>query len=298
MKISVLIPAFHADPFIVAALESVRAQTHTDWELIVVEDGSRDTTENLVCRFAARGTQPVFYENLGRHRGIASARNALIELASGEAVAFLDADDTWAPDHLTNAIAKLERGADLVVSGLRTCNLVKPTEINPVPASLALVRDPLRTLFERNAIPTSSAVVMKRALALCVGEFDSTLPIAEDRDYWLRCALLGARFDVTDALTCRYSKHLSGSMTRTYVVAEAIVHFYEKYSTLAAIPLRLRRHLLAASLMRLGRLLRRHDSGRSATCLWRAWQAEPLNPRIPLHLAFTGLRSVAPLHAG
>jgi hypothetical protein len=82
-------------------------------------------------------------------------------------------------------------------------------------------------------------------------------------------------------------------MSQTAAVAEHELRFYEKYRALTEVPLRLRRHLLAASLLSVGRLLRQRDPSRSAACLWRAWQCEPFNPRIPFHLAFNGWRSVA-----
>ena len=102
MKISVLIAAYEADRFIPNALASVAGQTHLDWELVVVEDGSRDTTEALVKAFAATvAPRHVRYANLGVNQGVAAARNRLLELFTGEAVAFLDADDRWRPDHLS-----------------------------------------------------------------------------------------------------------------------------------------------------------------------------------------------------
>lgn len=294
MKISVLIPAFHAGPFIRAALESLRRQTHGDWELVVVEDGSHDDTAAILLEFARTCPQRVVYHNLGENRGVGTVRNHLLELASGDALAFLDADDTWDPTHLANAVARIEAGADLVVSGVRTFDLAQQRALEKVPAPGELVRDPVLTLFERSAIITSSAVVLTRPLARRTGAFDVSLRIGEDRDYWLRCALAGARFAVTDEFTCNYAKHASSSMARTCVVAQHVTRFYEKYRDLEAVPARLRRHLLADSLICEGRLLRDRDRQRSAECLWRAWRCEPFNPRIPAHLAVTGWRSMSP----
>jgi glycosyltransferase involved in cell wall biosynthesis len=294
MKFSVLIAAYQADAFILTALKCLRDQTHHNWEVIVVEDGSHDRTEAIVKEFAVSVAQPVRYHNLGKNCGVGTARNTLLSLASGDAVAFLDADDTWEPSHLENAKSKIERGADLVVSGVQTFDLVKNIPLEVVHAPIALVRDPLLTLFQRSAIITSSAVVLTRELVQRTGEFDVSLRIGEDRDYWLRCALVGGRFQVSKAVTCNYAKHDGSSMARTYLVAQQITRFYEKHRALKAVPARLRRHLLADSLIALGRLLRSHDAPRSVACFWRAWQCEPLNPRIACHLMFTGWRSIAP----
>jgi len=287
MKVSVLIPAFHAGPFIATALESVRAQSHGDWEVLVVEDGSHDDTERIVQDFAASIAQPVRYENLGRNFGVSAVRNRLLDLATGDVVAFLDADDTWESSHLLLAVAAITLGADLVVAGVRTIDLASNTALQTISPPASLVREPVLSLFRESVIVTSSAVVLKRSLALRVGHFDPNLRIGEDRDYWLRCALAGARFHGTRGYTCNYSKHPASSMARTVVVAQHNARFYEKYRTLAAVPARLRRHLLAESLVSLGRLLRSQDRQRSASCLWRALRCEPFNPRILAHLAVT-----------
>lgn len=297
MKISVLIPAYQAGAFISAALTSVRAQAHADWELIVVEDGSHDATEDVVTQFAAGGPQPVRYENLGSNHGVAAVRNRLLELATGDALAFLDSDDTWEPAHLANAAALLEKDADLAVSGVRTFELATGRQLEVFQPPAELIADPVLTLFQRSVVITSSSVTLTRALAHRVGEFDEVLRIGEDRDFWLRCALMGARFAAAPAVTCHYAKHLSSSMARTYVVAQHVTRFYEKYRSLDRVPPALRRHLLAESLLCEGRLLRQHNGPQSAACFWRAWQCEPFNPRILLHLAFTGWRSMTSVRA-
>lgn len=291
MKVSILIPAYKAGTYIAAALQSVREQTHADWEVIVVEDGSQDTTEAVVADFARSTPQPVTYRNLGHNYGVGTARNRLLELATGEAVAFLDADDTWEASHLALAVEKLCSGADLVVSGVTTVDLSSGTTRDPIHVPSALVVEPTLTLFEVSAIITSSSVVLRKALAERTGQFDTTLRIGEDRDYWLRCALEGGRFASTDTFTCNYTKHEGSSMARTYLVAECEVRFYEKYRALSEVPRPTRRRLLAKSLISFGRLLRKRDPVRSTACFWRAWHTEPLSPQILLHLAFSRWRT-------
>jgi glycosyltransferase involved in cell wall biosynthesis len=292
MKVSVLIPAFQAAPYILGALESVRAQSHSDWEIFVVEDGSHDGTKEIVETFAATTQQPVHYRNLGSNYGVGTARNRLLELSTGEALAFIDADDTWESSHLELAVNALRSKADVVVSGVRTFDLKSGATREKVEPPPELIRDPVLTLFRSSVIITSSSVVLTKELADRTGQFDPTLRIGEDRDYWLRCALEGARFHVTGACTCNYAKHQGSSMARTTLVAEQTVQFYDKYRSLPEVALRVRRRHRANSLISLGRLLRRQDPRRSAACFWKAWHCEPFNPRIPFHLAFTRWRSI------
>ena len=293
MKVSVLIPAYQAGSYILTALQSVATQTHEDWEIIVVEDGSRDGTEAIVEEFGRTARNSVVYRNMGTNCGVGSVRNRLLELATGEAIAFLDSDDRWESIHLEAALEKIEEGADLVVSGVQTFDLLSDATLEKVEPPLALYQDAVLTLFQQSVIVTSSTVVLTKALTDRTGQFDPTLRIGEDRDYWLRCALEGGRFAGTGIFTCNYAKHKNSSMARTTVVAENELRFYEKYRSLTEIPIRLRRHLLASSLVCVGRLLRQRDRSRSAACFWRAWQYEPFNPRIPFHLAFNGWRSIA-----
>jgi glycosyltransferase involved in cell wall biosynthesis len=87
-RVSVIIPAFNASPFISQAIESVLNQTYTDYELIVVNDGSTDNTASLVMKYGER-LRYVYQEN----QGLSSARNTGIDRAEGDLLAFLDADD-------------------------------------------------------------------------------------------------------------------------------------------------------------------------------------------------------------
>lgn len=289
MKISVLIAAFRAGRYLAPALASIEAQTHRNWELIVVEDGSRDETESLVQAFAARVAQPVRYENLERNHGVAAARNRLLELAQGDAVAFIDADDAWTADHLALANDQLEKGADLVVSGVDGIDLATGRLLFTYHPDPALLQDPIGTLFRNSAIITSSSVTLRRSTAHATGWFDPSLRIGEDRDYWLRAALAGARFAAAPRATCHYAKHSESTMARTLLVAEQTVRFYRKYRGLAAVPPSERRRRFAQSLVVHARLARRADPRASLRSIVRAWFLAPLDFNIASQVAYTGL---------
>ena len=286
MKISVLIPAYHAEATLAHALECVRLQTHRDWEIVVVEDGSRDGTEELVRTFAARVRQSVRYENLGVNRGVAAARNRLLRVADGAACAFLDADDGWTCEHLERAAAHLSTGGDLVVTGVRTFDLATGKTLARVPPPAVLAANPVAALFAESVIITSSSVVLSREAWRRTGEFDRGLRIGEDRDYWLRAVLAGAAVRIEPAVTCHYAKHAGSAMARTLLVAEHTVRFYEKYFALGAIPSVVRRHRLASALAVEARLLRATDAPGSARRFLRAWQLRPFAIEPLPHLAF------------
>lgn len=276
MTISILIAAYHAGPFLPAALASIAAQTHVDWDLIVVEDGSRDATEDIVRAFAARHPgQRVLYENLGENRGVAAARNRLLALAPGEAVAFLDADDEWRPTHLADLCAALASGAALAFSGIALWDGDHHRPIGDYLPPAALVADPRRGLFSRSFIQTSSCVGLARATVARAGWLDESLRIGEDRDYWFRALAGGGRLVCTGKITCRYTKHEGSSMTKTLRVASDAVAFYRKHQTAADISPLQRRARLAEALTIHGRLLRAADPRSASHAFGEALRVAP-----------------------
>ena len=115
--ISVIIPTYNRADFVCEAIESVLAQTYTDYEIIVVDDGSKDTSPDIVNRFMAAHAGRVKLKHL-EHSGPYPARNLGLRHATGEYIAFLDADDWWRVDCLEKLQATLEEnGADLSYCG-------------------------------------------------------------------------------------------------------------------------------------------------------------------------------------
>jgi glycosyltransferase involved in cell wall biosynthesis len=126
--ISVIIPAFNAALCLERCLESVFRQTHLWPEVIVIDDGSTDTTADILCKYTDRITY-VSQEN----RGPSAARNYGLRLAKGDFVAFLDADDFWLPDFLSHCLAFFEQypEADAVSTGQKIITGKGEAIINP-----------------------------------------------------------------------------------------------------------------------------------------------------------------------
>lgn len=287
MRFSVLIAAYRAAGHLPGALESVAGQTHADWELVVVEDGSRDGTEELVRGFAARNPgRRVVYDNLGENRGVAAARNRLLELAEGEAVAFLDADDGWRPGHLAGLAEALAiPGVAIAVSAIERWDADRGCAMGVHRPSAAQAGDAYRALFAHSFIETSSCVALPRETVTRVGRFDQSFHIGEDRDYWLRALAAGGALGVSSGITCRYTKHEGSSMTKTRRVSFDAVRFYEKHLNDPGIPRALARRALAGALRTEGRLVRREDPVAARALFLRAWRLSPLDLDLPLRAA-------------
>ena len=276
--VSILIACYHAEAFLADALESVRAQLHTDWELIVVEDGSHDGTERLVREFGATVSQPVRYDNLGDNRGVAAARNRLLQLATGENVAFLDADDLWRPKHLATLVACLQQGHTLACSGIELWDGTAGRSLGSYRPRADWVQAPRRSLYAHSFIQTSSCVALPRTSVARTGPFDESLRIGEDRDYWFRALAAGGTLGSTGEDPCRYTKHAGSSMTRTLRVAEDSLRFAEKHALAHDLPALLRRRVLGEARWNFARLLRRSNPGAAARLGWDAWRAAPWRP--------------------
>ena len=281
--VSILIPAFNAGRFIRRALESVHAQTHEAWEVVVVEDGTHDETEAVVSQFAASVSQSVRYENNGSNRGVSATRNRAMALAKGTVFAFLDADDRWTPEHLASGLETLERGADLCFSDFQIFEESTQTVGASFVSGQALTGDPLPRLFESNFIQTSSLVMMRREAAEKAGGFDVELKVGEDCGYWLRALSQGARLACTGKATCYYTKHGESAMAKTLMVAEHSVKFYRKHLQSAFLPAALRKGAYASSLLNYGRLIGRQNPALARTLFLEAWKTRPWDFRYPAY---------------
>jgi glycosyltransferase involved in cell wall biosynthesis len=110
--VSIVLPTYNRAKFLPQAFASIRSQSFADWELIVVDDGSKDNTRELVEAFSATASQTVRYiyqENQGAY----GARNTGVEDARGRYVAFFDSDDYWLPHHLQDCVTALDANADV-----------------------------------------------------------------------------------------------------------------------------------------------------------------------------------------
>ncbi len=182
-NVSVIIPTYKRAHLVSQAIESVLTQTYTDYEIIVVNDGSPDNTKQVLASFGDQITA-IHQENLG----VAAARNAGIMAASGRYIAFVDDDDVWLPNKLEKQIACLESNPKigLVYSDMFCFNDQGFLPDTWAKAYSILPFEPDWSLFVRNCIPTPSVVVVRRECLEAVGGFDETLMCSEDYDLWLR----------------------------------------------------------------------------------------------------------------
>ena len=212
--VSIIMPSFNAERYVAESIRSVVRQTFTNWELVVVDDGSTDRTAEVVRRLADADARIRYVRR--ENGGQAAARNTGIHLVSAPVVAFIDADDLWLPEKLARQLAVMEETAADVVycDGYVFYDDGTPERTDGfavVPGSTdGATMFPL--LFEYNRIATLSVVARRDALER-VGLFDEDrrLQNCEDYDLWLRLARAGSTFyGMTDKLM-RYRRHSASS---------------------------------------------------------------------------------------
>jgi glycosyltransferase involved in cell wall biosynthesis len=186
-QISVVVPAYNLEKYIAEALLSLEHQSFTDFEVLVVDDGSSDRTAEIVQSFCDRDSR---FKLLSKpNGGLSSARNYGIHHAVGKYIALLDGDDIYGTNKLANHFAWLESSPQIGVvysasQAIRDDG--KPTLMRL--SGKPIKRDPLAALLCKNFIGHGSNAVFRRDIFDRVGEFDETLRSCEDIDYWLRIA--------------------------------------------------------------------------------------------------------------
>ena len=183
--VSVVIPAYNATNFLEEALSSVYAQTRLPEEVVVVNDGSTDGTEQLLAELEGRlpdsfrwVTQPNGGEAAARNRGLAET--------SGDLVAFLDHDDLWHPTKLERQLAQLE-DSNIGLS-FTLCEGYPPAEWDPDPTVM------IKCLGHSTVIGSPSAVVVKRAALALTPGFERPAAHGTDWLMWIRLTQAGVRF--------------------------------------------------------------------------------------------------------
>ena len=182
--VSVIVPALDAGPTIVDTLESVRRQTLTDLEVIVVDDGSTDDTAARV----ARVTDPRITLASFPRAGVSVARNRGMARARGAYVAFIDADDLWTPDKLERQIEALRRRADAGVAYSWTAEIDSAGRPLGSQPPVRHEGDVYARMLLGNFVGSGSNVLLRREVVETVGEFDPGLQGVEDWEYFLRAA--------------------------------------------------------------------------------------------------------------
>lgn len=227
--VSIIMPCHNAAAHLTVSVGSALAQTYEDWELIAVDDGSNDGT--LAWLQAQVDTR--IRVSTQANQGVSTARNAGLALARGRYVAFLDADDTWAPTFLEKMLGALQSRPDAVLAycGWQNVGLKGPRGDPFIPPDYE-GPNKSEALLEGCRWPIHGALTRRTAIT-AAGDFNTDLTIAEDYLLWMEVSATGAIVRVPEVLA-QYHHHDGVQATHNLALAAL--------DTLRARQMFLRRH--------------------------------------------------------
>jgi len=194
-EISVVIPAYNAERYLREAFESVQTQNHPSLEILIIDDGSKDKTADVAGSLGP-AVRYVFQENAGA----AAARNRGVEMAAGDFIAFLDADDLWVEGKLARQMEAFRRKPETdIVLGLAE-QFISP-ELDAETRARILCPPGVQAGY----LP--SAVVVRKTSFAKAGPFDTKLSVGEFIDWYSRAEEKGLRVEVIPHLVLRRRLH-------------------------------------------------------------------------------------------
>ena len=208
-QITVVVTTFNRKQWVERAVRSVLGQTHPADELIVVDDGSTDGTQESIQKYFPQ-VKYIRQEN----SGISMARNVGIENASGTWIGFLDSDDTWLPKKMARQIQALQDNPVYRICHTNEIWIRRGKRVNPKRVHQKFGGD----IFEK-CLPlcliSPSSVLIHREVFDRVGLFDPELPVCEDYDFWLRMCLYYTVLYIEEPLIVKYGGH-ADQLSRKY----------------------------------------------------------------------------------
>lgn len=207
-EVSVIIPCYNHARYLPHAVNSVIAQTFTDWEAIIVDDGSTDNTRKVAAQF----TDPRIHYIYQQNRGLSAARNTGIRAAQGEYLAFLDADDEWEDRFLEVCLAELVANTSIAAVVTLAAFIDQNGKILPKLGGQVVSEPRFRLRLIEGGFFPPNAILVRIDDVRQVGMFDETLTSVEDWDLWLRITGNGGKFLSISKPLARY-RVVTGSMS-------------------------------------------------------------------------------------
>jgi glycosyltransferase involved in cell wall biosynthesis len=206
--ISVIMPCYNASQFIKESIESVLGQTYKNWELIIVDDGSTDSTSEIIKMYVDVDNRiQYWYQDNGKQ---GKARNLGISKSRGYYLAFLDADDLWLPEKLSTQIIEIEKyNVDLVFSDsyvFNDCEADNFSQKMNVSPKLFYDQTSVKLFLESNRIPILTVLVKKEKI-ISTGGFSEQVQNVEDYHLWLKLLMSNCTFYSSNFISSKYRVH-------------------------------------------------------------------------------------------
>lgn len=225
--VSVIIPTYNRERLLPKAIESVLAQSFSDFELLIIDDGSTDNTQAVIEGF--NHTQ-IHYIRHSNNRGECAARNTGIAMARGAYIAFLDSDDEWLPSKLAKQVALFEKMPAKVGAIYTWLKIIDgKTQLETLRKSI-LRGDVSQNLLYKNFIGTPSTLMIKRHCLQQTEGFDARLRCCGDWDMWLQLSC-HCEFEFIPEALVQYHDHdeKGRGSKNNHAIVEGYLTFLQKH---------------------------------------------------------------------
>ncbi len=212
---SVIIPLYNKADYIKNTIESVLNQTFTDYEIIIINDGSTDKSKDIILEY--NDERILFYDQ--ENQGASAARNLGIEKSKSNYIAFLDADDLWMPNHLETLKCLIQNYPNAGIFASRY-QLIFKNGTKYIPKYNGISGDfegVIPDFFEKSLpypIATSSSIAIPKFVFETIGNFKTSISSGQDVDMWIRIAL---NYPVvfSNKITASYLHYIENSLSKT-----------------------------------------------------------------------------------
>jgi glycosyltransferase involved in cell wall biosynthesis len=266
-KVNICIPTFNRKDYLKETLDSVFAQTYKDYEIIIVDDGSTDGTEEMI----KNGRYKVRYHRQ-ENAGDAAARNKLIELTEGKYITFIDSDDILLPDSVERMVKVMENEKDEVIVYGPYLRIDQHGNVTGKSKRKLYSGYITEHLFKDIIVHPNGSMFPKRILEEA-GGFDQSLRVCSDYDLWLRLSLK-YRFIALDKPTFKRRRHTgnlsAGSSKNQIVELKVIEDFYYNKGGDKVIPHKAAMKRLSKEQYRVGKCLLKEKKTDEAVRYFRA----------------------------
>jgi teichuronic acid biosynthesis glycosyltransferase TuaG len=230
--VSILTPAYNAAAYLPETLNSALRQTMTDFEVLVVDDGSTDDTARIVEAFSARDDRIRLIRKA--NGGSATARNLGISQSRGEFLALLDSDDLWMPEFLASQLEILVHNPGIDIVSGNALNLGGPLDGQPYkPVGTAWHLVNLKQVLEvEDSVCIMS--VFRRSVIERAGLFDPTVWSNEDYEFWIRASRAGCTIAFNPRPLGHYRRRLDSKSADEDAMVQGILDVYERAKHLCA----------------------------------------------------------------
>lgn len=225
VETSIIIPLYNAEKYISETIQSVLDQTYQNWELIIVDDGSVDSSSEIVTNFLNDKRIRIYHQ---KNSGVSSARNNGFSRAIGEYITFLDADDVWFKNNIEDKVSCLKTNAvDAVYSKYDTINEnSKSVSVSLNKAIYPTLKDIL--LHRGNYSTAPSGLVIKSEVLKKIGGFDTNLSNNADQDIWIRILANNYKIVLLEKSLWKYRIHANNMSNNIALLEKDSIYMFNK----------------------------------------------------------------------